>query len=134
MCAEQLRSRLTGALIGLARATEGNEYLCSDSTAAVMVAGLCADEDFGHDVLLEMLQRVDDEKRKLVPSCYVCAAPCGRTDNFDMDKLQSAPEETRAAKLRLLTGSRDLAASLAQGNEAVHNFLYKALFAIGMED
>lgn len=37
-----LRSRLTGALIGLARATEGNEHLLSGSTAAVTLEGLFA--------------------------------------------------------------------------------------------
>jgi len=39
------------------------------------------------DSLLAMLARVDGEKRKLVPECYKCAASCGRTDNFDMERL-----------------------------------------------
>ena len=38
----QLQDRLTGSLIGLARATEGNEHFLSDSTAAVVVEGLFA--------------------------------------------------------------------------------------------
>lgn len=36
----ELQDKLTGALIGLARATEGNQHVVSDSTAAVIVEGL----------------------------------------------------------------------------------------------
>ena len=36
----ELQDKLTGAMIGLARATEGNEHLVSSSTDQVVVEGL----------------------------------------------------------------------------------------------
>ena len=51
----ELQDKLTGALIGLARATEGNEHVVSDSTAAVIVEGLFAtltNVNFDNDALL----------------------------------------------------------------------------------
>lgn len=139
----ELRDRLTGALIGLARATEGNDYLLGDATAAVTVEGLYATQDNVHldnDALLSLLDRVDQEKRKLVPACYVCAASCGRTNNYDMDRLRNANVEIRSLKYRILSGSRGIAACAyhlaARGykDESIHKFLYKGLFAVGMED
>lgn len=38
----EIQDKLTGNLIGLVRATEGNEHMVSDSTAAVIVEGLFA--------------------------------------------------------------------------------------------
>lgn len=138
-----LREELTGALIGLARATEGNEHMLSGSTAAVTVEGLMATAPEGNpttDGLRSLLERVDGEKRKLVPSCYICAAPCGRTENYDMQRLWNGDQDTRALKALILLGIRGIAAcvyraaALGCREEAIHAFLYKALFAVGMED
>ena len=63
----ELQDKLTGALIGLARPTEGNEHVVSDSTAAVIVEGLFAtltNVNFDNDALLAIMDRVDIEKRK----------------------------------------------------------------------
>lgn len=139
----RLRDRLTGALIGLARATEGNDHMLSDSTAEVTVEALSATRtnvEVDNEVLLTLLKRVDDEKRKLVPECYNCASSCGRTDNFDMQKLWNAGEDIRSLKSLLLFGIRGLAAwachAGAKGcrDEEIHRFLYRALFAVGMDD
>lgn len=141
--AADLRDRLIGALIGLARATEGNDHMLSDSTAAVVVEGLCAalvNEDFDNATLLGMMDRVDAEKRKLVPMCYECASACGRNNAYDMKKLRNADEEIRSLKVRILLSIRDTAAYayhaavLGYKDDSIHKFLYKALFAIGMDD
>ena len=50
----ELQDKLTGSLIGLARATEGNDHMVSDSTAAVIVEGLFAtvtNVNFDNDAL-----------------------------------------------------------------------------------
>jgi len=136
-----LRAELVGSLIGLARATEGNDHLLTASTDAVMLDGLqlsgpgtAAD----CDSLLAMLARVDGEKRKLVPECYKCAASCGRTDNFDMERLLRLPEELRNLKQQILRESQEMAIRLAaspeNGQAVVFSALYRALYAIGMED
>lgn len=140
LSAARLREKLTGELIGLARATEGNEYLLTPSTAETVVEGLfltCGEEDCA--ALTAMTERVDGEKRKLVPACYSCAASCGRNNAYGLEKLQDLPENIRLLKLRLLTGIRALAADLSgslpeERDGAVYGFLYKALFAIGMDD
>ena len=84
----ELQDKLTGALIGLARATEGNEHVVSNSTAAVIVEGLFAtltNVNFDNDSLLAIMERVDIEKRKLVPECYKCASSCGKYRFNDLD-------------------------------------------------
>ena len=139
----ELQDKLTGALIGLARATEGNEHVVSDSTAAVIVEGLFAtltNVNFDNDALLAIMERVDIEKRKLVPECYKCASACGRNNDYDMSKLWNADEDIRSLKSLILFGIRGVAAYayhaavLGYKDDAIHNFLYKALFAIGMDD
>ena len=139
----ELQEKLTGALIGLARATEGNDFMLTDATAAVTVEGLAAtrmDGDFDRDALLTLLNRVEQEKRRLVPECFLCAASCGRTNDYDMANLRNGQPEIRTLKLRILQNIRDIAAGLfhtpVPGDRAktVHAFLYKALFAIGRDD
>lgn len=69
-----------GALVGLARATEGNESLVAGSTDRALSEGLfavfgelvCADTE-----LSELIKRVGEEKKRLIPNCYNCASPCG---------------------------------------------------------
>ena len=139
----QLQDRLTGSLIGLARATEGNEHMLSDSTAAVVVEGLFAtltNVNFDNDALLSLLDRVELEKKKLVPDCFHCASPCGRNNDYDMDRLWNAEEDIRSLKSLILFGIRGLAAYayhaavLGFRDERIHRFLYKALIAIGIDE
>lgn len=139
----KLRDNLIGRLIGLARATEGNEYIVSDATAAVTVEGLCAtlaNRNLGESALLAIMDKVDTQKRKLVPSCYTCAASCGRTDDYDMGNLRGADEDIRSLKSLILFGIRSIAANACHVTDpgcmdaSIHNFLYKGLFAIGRDD
>ena len=139
----EIQDKLTGSLIGLARATEGNGHMVSDSTAVVIVEGLFAtltNVNFDDDALLAIMERVEAEKRKLVPECYKCASSCGRNNDYDMDKLWNADEDIRSLKSLILFGIRGIAAYayhaavLGYKDESIHNFLYKALFAIGMDD
>lgn len=132
----QLQDRLTGALIGLARATDGNEHLISPSSTAVIAACLPATRPGAEPDAAELealLKQVEQEKRKMVPGCFVCAAPCGKTSDYDVARLQSAPEEIRRLKGLLLSGIRDLAAC-PHRDDAADRFFYKALVVIGMED
>ncbi len=139
----ELQDKLTGALIGLARSTEGNEHLLTDSTAEIVVEGLFAtltNVNFDNDALLALLARVDGEKRKLVPMCYECVSSCGRNNDYDMNRLWNAGEDIRSLKSLILFGIRGVAAYayhaavLGYKDETIHRFLYKALIAIDMED
>ena len=139
----QLQDRLTGALIGLARATDGNEHLISKGSTEVIVESLFAtltNVNFDNAALEKLLERVEEEKRKMVPDCFVCASPCGKNNDYDMDNLWNADEDIRSLKSLILFGIRGMAAYayhaavLGYHDDTVDRFLYKALIAIGMED
>ena len=68
----ELREQLTGALIGIARAVDGNEHLITESTDKIVREGLAAtlpDTGLGNDSLSALIQDAEDEKRKLIPLC-----------------------------------------------------------------
>lgn len=137
--AAELLDQLTGALIGLARAKEGNEDLVSSSTDKALLEGLSASVSSGSERIAELIAQVQEEKRKLVPNCFFCAAPCGRTNDYDMQELWNANEEIRSVKTLILLGIRGLAAyachalSLGYTDKEVNNYFYKALFVIGTD-
>ena len=137
-----LQARLIGTLIGIARAVDGNEHLISASTDRIVREGLAAaapDADPGNELLSALIQHAQDEKRKLIPLCYGCAAPCGKNDDYDMLRLRAADEDVRSLKLLLLCGIRSMAvhacraAALGRTDRDVDRFFYQALFSIGEE-
>lgn len=145
VCGEQadtakLQDQLTGALIGLARATNGNEQLVTASTDAAVLEGLSTtvtNVNFNNETLTALIERVEEEKRKLVPDCAICASPCGRTSNYDLQEMWNSNEDIRSLKSLILIGIRGMAAyayhaaALGAHDADVHKLLYKALFAIG---
>ena len=139
----ELQDKLTGALIGLARATDGNEHLIRESATAVIIESLFAtltNVNFDNAALEKLLERVGEEKRKMVPDCFACAAPCGRNNEYDMQDLWNADEDIRSLKSLILFGIRGMAAYayhaavLGCHEQEVDRFFYKALIAIGMDD
>ena len=124
--------KLTGRLIGLARATDGNEHLRNPGATEVILEGLrvlAAREEVAED----LLQRIEDEKRKMIPDCFACAAPCGKNSDYDMEKLKDAPEEIRGLKYQLLRSAGELAARGCLPEQDQEIF-YKALIVLGLED
>ncbi|MBO5197723.1 MAG: hydroxylamine reductase [Lachnospiraceae bacterium] len=139
----RLQDKLTGALIGLARATEGNEDVIAESTDRIVLEGLfttVTNVNFNNETIQALIERVGEEKRRLIPSCYECAASCGKNNDYDMNHLWQADEDIRSLKSLILFGIRGMAAYayhaqvLGYRDEAVQKFFYKALFAIGMDD
>ena len=138
-----LQDRVTGALIGLARATEGNEHLVTEETDKLALECLFAtltNVNFDDADLNCMLERLHREKERLVPACGSCESVCGRNDDYDMDKLWNAQEDIRSLKSLILFGMRGIAAYawhaavLGYTDKQVTDFLFKGLFAIGMDD
>ncbi|MBQ8237654.1 MAG: hydroxylamine reductase [Oscillospiraceae bacterium] len=138
-----LQDRLTGKLIGLARATDGNEHLINADASMVIIESLFAtltNVNFDNTALEKLMERVEAEKKKMVPDCFTCASPCGKNFDYDMRKLWTADEDIRSLKSLILFGIRGVAAYayhaavLGYRNEEVERFLYKALIAIGMDD
>lgn len=143
-CEEQiapLRDRLTGALIGLARATENNEHLLTDQTHLLFLQGLCVlDSCAAADEFEQLLARIETEKRRLVGNCFTCTNPCGRTADYDIARLWAAEAEDRRLRTRILLVSREVAKLALPAwipghqEDAVDRFLRKALFTAGQEN
>ena len=82
-----LQDKLTGALIGLARATEGNEDLVNDETDKLIIEGLFAtitNVNFNNETLEALIEKIEAERKRLIPNCFYCTSRCGRNYNFDM--------------------------------------------------
>ena len=99
-----------------------------------MVEGLFAtltNVNFDNEALGRLMERVDAEKQRMVPGCAVCAAPCGRTGDYDLSRLWEAGEDIRSLKSLILFGIRGIAAYAYHA--AVLGYLYKARVTIGTD-
>ena len=139
----ELQDKLTGALIGLARAVEGNEDLAGRETARLVMEALFAtltNVNFDNAALEALIAKVAAEKVRLVEQCGSCESPCGRNDDYELQQLWTANEDIRSLKSLILFGIRGVAAYayhaavLGYYDDAVNAFLYKALRAVGMAD
>ena len=139
----RLQDELTGALIGLARATEGNEQLVTEEMNQLVLEGLfttITNVNFNDETLKLLIDKIEDTKKKLVPNCFTCSDSCGRNNDFDMSTLWTTDEDIRSLKSLILFGIRGMAAYayhasvLGYTDETISKFFYKALFAVGMKD
>ena len=139
----ELQDRLTGALIGLARAAGGNEASISNATDRLVIKCLFAtvtNVSFNCETISALIEKVEAEKSRLVPECSACESDCGRNNNYDMNELWGADEDIRSLKSLILFGIRGMAAYayhadvLDYQDPEINRFFYKALFAIGEKD
>ena len=119
-------ARLIGALIGLARATDGNTVR-TEETGRLMRAGLAALRKNAHQTLVE---KIHAEKRILAPDCATCGAPCGKTADYDIKQWKNEAEPVQEQKWLLLKRLVEVAVACSDSAE-VDYFLTKALFALG---
>ena len=138
----KLQDKLTGALIGLARATDGNEDIVNRTTDKLLLEGLfttITNVNFNNKTIEELIARIDAEKERLVPNCFSCTSRCGRNDSFNMESVWQGDEDIRSLKSLILFGIRGMAAYayhaevLGYTDKEINDFFYKALLAIGME-
>ena len=138
----KLQDELTGALIGLARAVDSAAAI-SKSTSQVIIEGLfttVTNVNFDNASIESMIQKVRAEKERLAPDCSKCQSPCGKTDEYDMQQLWNADEDTRSLKSLILFGIRGMAAYayhaavLGHEDDEVNLFFCEALFKIGYEE
>lgn len=135
----QLQDKLTGALIGLARAADGNPYL-QQSTYETIIEGLfttVTNVNFDNAVISSFIDRINLEKEALLLRCGDCKNLCARNDEYDMEKLWSDDEDVRSLKSLILFGIRGMAAYahhamiLGYTDDELNKFFCKALFTIG---
>lgn len=134
------QDRLTGALIGLARAVDGHEPTAE--TDRLIMEGLfttVTNVSFDDDSIGELIDEIEKAKDSLNPQCGCCASACGRNDDFDMASLWETDEDIRSLKSLILFGIRGIAAYayhahvLGYNDPEVTQFFYKALFAVGYD-
>ena len=138
----QLQDELTGALIGLARATDG-KMVSSKTVYQTIIEGLfttITNVSFDNEAIEAMIQKVRNEKEKLVSECASCAYGCGGNDEYDMKKMWEEEEDIRSLKSLILFGIRGMAAYayhasvLGYREKEVDDFFCEALFHIGYEN
>ena len=139
----KLQDELTGALVGLARAVDANGGKALESTDRAMLSGLFAtvtNVSFDGEAVRGLVNLVRAETAKLVPGCSSCAAPCARTEDYDMNAVWQGDEDIRSLKSLILFGLRGMAAyayhamMLGRSDRGVNDFFYRALFAVGEEE
>ena len=135
----ELQDELTGALIGLARATDADTPVNAD-TWRLMIEGLfttVTNVNFNEKTIRELIEQVHAERERLAPNCSGCGSRCGRDDDYDMNLLWNAQEDIRSLKSLILFGVRGMSAYahhamvLGYTDEEVNRFFAKALFAVG---
>ena len=135
----ELQDQLTGALVGLSRAVD-NAPDVNEGTWRLMIEGLfttVTNVSFNEKTIRELIDRVHEEKARLVPGCSGCGSRCGRNDDYDMNLLWNAQEDIRSLKSLILFGVRGMAAyahhamMLGYADEEVNHFFAKTLFAVG---
>lgn len=135
----ELQDQLTGALVGLSRAVD-NAPDANEGTWRLMIEGLfttVTNVSFNEKTIRELIDRVHEEKVRLVPGCSGCSSRCGSNDDYDMNLLWNAQEDIRSLKSLILFGVRGMAAYayhamvLGYTDDAVNRFFAKALFAVG---
>ena len=137
----RLQDELTGALIGLARATESNP--ATQNTYQTIIEGLfttITNVSFDDEAIIRQIEKTHAAKEELVPGCGSCGAPCGKTEDYDMQQLWNDNEDIRSLKSLILFGLRGMAAyayhaqMLGYQDDEVNDFFCEGLFKVGYEN
>ena len=115
---------LLGEMISLARITDGNEHLITPSSTALLRQCLAQIRSGTADVSA-LCRRIAEEKRNMVPDCFRCANPCGKTFPFDMGELPEG--EIRQLKYAIID-------ALCRGPQVEESLLYRSLTVISLAD
>ena len=134
----RLQDELTGALIGLARAVNGDEEAV-EKVWKTVIEGLfttVTNVSFDDDSIRQMTEKIHRETEKLMPGCTGCGSPCGKNDDYDMndngvddvfdEEPQDVLNEGSAFEMKLITPKsyddrEDIARCLMNGNAVFVN-------------
>ena len=138
----QLQDELTGALIGLAHAVENAGYLPKQASRAI-IEGLfttLTNVSFDEKAIARQIELTHAAKDAISPMCASCASPCGKTNDYDLNKIWEANEDIRSLKSLILFGLKGMAAyayhalMLGFSDEEVNMFFCEALCKVDTED
>ena len=119
----ELEKEILSGLIGLARSTAGNEDLVTIDTLKVIFEAI---QHPSKNILL----LIEEEKRKLVPNCFYCDNPCGRTSNYEIKLPFNKEKELILNSLNKIIQS----VSHITENEELYNIIFTSLFYLGEEE
>lgn len=131
-----LRDNLIGCTIGLSRVCSMHKKSARTDLLILQALLDSADTSLSDGTIQSTMSLVQSEKSKIAPMCETCAARCGNSDDYDMNKLYNAPDEIRELKLAILHKIQEMAKDailqLRSGNLDEHKLIYfhKCLFAI----
>lgn len=126
----ELKKKLIGALIGLAKSCGNNPK--TENTDNIIIEGLQISQTENTEQIEEMIKKVKEEKYRIVPDCSVCKHPCGNTDDYDMNRLMQAAEDVRMLKLAVLEKISQIAARPSVTENEIFS-LYRGLANIGYD-
>ena len=95
---------------------------------------------FDDAAIIRQIEKTHAAKEELVPGCGSCGAPCGKTEDYDMQQLWNDNEDIRSLKSLILFGLRGMAAyayhaqMLGYQDDEVNDFFCEGLFKIGYEN
>lgn len=124
----KLQDKLTGALITLAQSCEKNNL--PQETNELILAGLfttVTNVNFNAQTVTALIDKIH------------AATESDSSNDFDLDKIWTAPEDIRSLKALILLGLRGMAAYawhaniLGYSDETINSFFIKALAALGKE-
>lgn len=118
---------LLSAMIGLARATDGRQT--RPETVTILLNGVRGTLGCEDALLAALIRGCRREKLLLAPGCASCAAPCGRTADYDLTLLRQQDEAVRTAKQEILQALQDYAMSYPAAPDAPA--VFTAVFALG---
>ena len=137
----RLQDELTGALVGLSRAVDS----CGDVPEKVwqlLIDGLfmtVTNVNFDAESIKKQIEETRGAKNALAAGCTDCADPCGKNEDYDMNQVWTADEDTRSLKSLILFGLRGMAAyahhawMLGYKDPDVNRFFAEGLFAVGSD-
>ena len=123
------QDELTGALIGLARASKSGNP--TDKTDVLILKGLfttITNVNFNDVTIKKMKTEVEQEKGRVNAEKF---------EDYDMNMIWDAHEDIRSLKSLILFGIKGMAAyayhayALGKTDRTVTDFLYEALYALG---
>ena len=113
---------LFGEMISLARITDGNEHLITPDSTALLRLCLRRMASGTADTQL-LTKEILAQKQKMVPDCFRCANPCGKTFPYDLGELPEG--EIRDLKVAILD-------RLCVKADVQEELLYRALTAVSL--
>lgn len=122
------RTRLVGAVIGLARAVEGNINKPDMGThqSLLNAVRLAQTPDVSGFAFTQSLCNLHAVKARLIPRCATCSKQCGRNNDFNLCDLAKFTPEIQALK-------RGLMLSLLALANRLRHYDNTNLFHTGME-